>query len=590
MSSLATLPEAAPRQSSSLSAWLRLPLQPAERRWSAVLLLSVLCAFLFFYGLNAGELYRTEGLRAIIAAEFLRSGNWIVPTLYGEPLFTKPPGMYAAIALCSWPFGVVTDWSARIPSAVAATATVFLWYWYFTRQLGRRAGLIAAVILPLSLMWLDKAPSAEIDMLQVAWVSAAILFFLRALEAEEERSPGLFFWWLAAMLCVAGGFLTKWTAPAFFYGTAVPLLWWRGRLRLLWGWPHLTGLVVAVGLCLAWVAAAVAMTNWEIFYNTVSREALMRLSPSHHHRPYPWGETLAQPWLILATNLPWSIFALPALRPRFAGLWDERGRRLLQALHCWAWPNLLFWTVIPEHAIRHSAPLFPAISGLAAMVWIRWKDEASPGRRSLSSFILRPSSFHLIGFLAVWLVVKVVHVHLIVPVRSHGRQPQAKAQQLAALVPPGATLYLFKVKDEGIMFYYGRPVRRVNGPDELPSQPEPLYGILTEQEWRQWNAPPHPYPSPPKRGRGEPESYPSPLKQGRGEPEFHPSSLEQGRGEPEFHPSPLKRGRGESEFHPSPPVGGEGLGVRGRPIEVIAHLQDEQGDPMVLVRVWGGHP
>ena len=46
--------------------------------------------------------------QAIIAAEFLRSGNWIVPTLYGEPLFTKPPGMYAAIALVSLPVGGVS--------------------------------------------------------------------------------------------------------------------------------------------------------------------------------------------------------------------------------------------------------------------------------------------------------------------------------------------------------------------------------------------------------------------------------------------------------------------------------------------------
>src|SRR5215468_6599312 len=146
-----------------------------------VVLLSLLCLVLFFYGLSAGELYRTENLRAIVAAEFLRSGDWIVPRLYGEPLFTKPPGMYAAIALCSWPFGGVTEWTARLPSA-AATITVFLFYWYFARQLGRTAGLVAATILPLSIMWLDKAPSAEIDMMQVMWVSAAILFFLRALE------------------------------------------------------------------------------------------------------------------------------------------------------------------------------------------------------------------------------------------------------------------------------------------------------------------------------------------------------------------------------------------------------------------------
>src|SRR5438132_4957984 len=103
--------------------------------WLAPSILLAICGLLFFYGLNAGELYRNEGLRAIIAAEFLRTGNWVVPTLYGESLFTKPPGMYAAIALASWPFGHVSEWTARLPSALAATITVFLVYAYFRRQL-----------------------------------------------------------------------------------------------------------------------------------------------------------------------------------------------------------------------------------------------------------------------------------------------------------------------------------------------------------------------------------------------------------------------------------------------------------------------
>ena len=97
-------------------------LRPAEHEWVCLLLLALYCGFLFFYGLNVGDLWRTEALRAIIAEEFLRSGNWVVPRLYGEPLFTKPPGAYAAIALCSLPFGRVTEFSARLPLALAAAA------------------------------------------------------------------------------------------------------------------------------------------------------------------------------------------------------------------------------------------------------------------------------------------------------------------------------------------------------------------------------------------------------------------------------------------------------------------------------------
>src|SRR6266849_361724 len=121
----------APQREWQRPAWLTALCHP-------LVALSALCLFLFFYGLSTGELYRTESLRAIIAAEFLRNGNWIVPTLYGEPLFTKPPGMYAAIALVSWPFGGVSEWTARLPSALAASITVFLWYWCFSRHVGRR--------------------------------------------------------------------------------------------------------------------------------------------------------------------------------------------------------------------------------------------------------------------------------------------------------------------------------------------------------------------------------------------------------------------------------------------------------------------
>jgi 4-amino-4-deoxy-L-arabinose transferase-like glycosyltransferase len=490
-------------------AWLRSFARPADQRWTALVLLSALCGFLFFYGLTTGEFYRTEGLRAIIAAEFLHSGNWIVPTLYGEPLLTKPPGMYAAIALASWPTGVVTEWTARLPSAVAATITVFLIYWYFRRQLGDRAGLVAAVITPMSFMWLDKAIAAEIDMLQTAWVAAAILFFLRALEAEEQagRPWG---WWLASLMCVAGGVLTKWTAPVFFYGTVVPLLWWRGRLRLLFGRHHLVSAALGAGVCFAWAGAAIYLSGWQAFYETVSREALQRLSPSHHlevqrlmaphhHHPiYPWLDVLLHPLKLLGMNLPWSAFALLTLRPGFAGQWDERGRRLLQALHCWTWPSLVFWSVIPEHAARHSFPLFPGLTGLAAMVWIAWIRSSTFGLRlPTSDESLSPRSRRwtparvLVGIVFVWLVAKLVFVHEFIPRRNPGRQPQAKGEQLAACVPPGQTLYLFRLKDEGIMFYYSRahpsagalpPVVRLPGPAELPVTREPLYCVLDATE------------------------------------------------------------------------------------------------------------
>src|SRR5437588_98750 len=135
---------------------LAVPRWLARGTQSSLFCVSVLISLslvLFFYGLGASELWRTETLRALIAREMLDSGNWLVPRLYGEPLFTKPPGMYIAIVLCSLPIGEVTEITARLPSALAATASVLLFYWYFRRQLGRSAGLAAAIVLPMSALW-----------------------------------------------------------------------------------------------------------------------------------------------------------------------------------------------------------------------------------------------------------------------------------------------------------------------------------------------------------------------------------------------------------------------------------------------------
>jgi 4-amino-4-deoxy-L-arabinose transferase-like glycosyltransferase len=509
--SLITAPQSLPRRTVRLPSLARL----VDHRWAPLLLLPW-CGFLFFYGLGAGDLYRTEALRAIVAEDFLSSGNWVVPTLYGEPLLTKPPGMYAAIAAVSRPFGGVTDWSARLPSALAATATVLLFFWYFRRSVGPRGGLVAGLVVPASVMWLDKATAAEIDMLQAFWVAGSVLCFLRALEAEEASATpqAALRWWVASLLGVAGGVLTKWTAPAFFYLTVIPLLWWRGRLRLLWGRHHLIAAALGATLCLIWAALAVRRAGWDVFINTVSQEAMQRLVPHevplaagrHHHRPYPWGETLAHPLVVLASTLPWSVFALVALWPGFAKLWDERGRRLLQALHCWTWPSLLFWSLVPEHAPRHSFPLFPGLAGLAALVWLAWLS----GR--LRWPLPRPAPGRLfVAILVGWLVIKVGYVHAWVPIRDgrandllracglppkSTREPRGKAEQVAALVPSDRPLYLFRLKDEGIMFCYtrchaddqpDRVVRRLKGPKDLPRTAELVYCIVVEAEWREWD-------------------------------------------------------------------------------------------------------
>jgi hypothetical protein len=92
----------------------------------------------------------------------------------------------------------------------------------------------------------------------------------------------------------------------------------------------------------------------------------------------------------------------------------------------------------------------------------------------------------LTACLALWLLVKLVFVHHLMPARSVHRQARAKGELIARLVPQSAQLYLFRLKDEGILFYFARNALRLPAPTQLPAGEGEIYCILCASEWESW--------------------------------------------------------------------------------------------------------
>ena len=63
-----------------------------------------------------------EPREAIVAYSMLESGNWILPLNYGTDIAYKPPFLYWSIAAISAIFGGVSEFSSRLPSAIAFLA------------------------------------------------------------------------------------------------------------------------------------------------------------------------------------------------------------------------------------------------------------------------------------------------------------------------------------------------------------------------------------------------------------------------------------------------------------------------------------
>jgi 4-amino-4-deoxy-L-arabinose transferase-like glycosyltransferase len=472
--------------------------------WTSAGCIVAACAFsglLAFYGLGKGQLYRTEGLRAILGASVLHSRDWIVPRLYDQALLTKPPLMYDLIALASWPAGRVTVLSARLPSALAAVAVTILMALWLRRQLGHRAAILSALLMPMSLLWLEKSSSAEIDMLQTAWVTAAILAFLRAVEAQEKGS-GVFFtmcsakdgsrsghkrlptpfrsvngWWALALLCVAGGVLTKWTSPAFFYLMAVPYLWFRGRLGFLVRLPHVMAALLGSGICLMWLIVAMSREGPATVIGAILAEGAGHFSLGHHHATYPWLSSLVHPLWLLGAAMPVSVFAVATFVPGFWAHCGERERTALAGFHAWVWPNIVFWSLLPGHGPRQALPLVPGLVGLAACFWRRWLEGSLPW-----VWWRLPARLVMGGMMMGWLAVKAAQVHAYFPLRDRERDPAGNGKAIASAVSPGETLCLVHLKDEGLMYYYGRPVQRLSTLEQLTCSEQGRFCILEQAE------------------------------------------------------------------------------------------------------------
>src|SRR5919107_223856 len=75
-------------------------------RRTPLLVLLLLPAAMLYPTLGFHLLEPDEGRYAQIPREMLAHGNWVVPTLQGEPYLDKPPLMYWLVALSYKAFGV----------------------------------------------------------------------------------------------------------------------------------------------------------------------------------------------------------------------------------------------------------------------------------------------------------------------------------------------------------------------------------------------------------------------------------------------------------------------------------------------------
>src|SRR5438309_1213672 len=160
-----------------------------------LVLLLTLCALLFFLGLGTlGLTDRDEGSNAEAAREMVASGDWLTPTLNGSPRFAKPILIYWLISGSYLAFGV-SEFTARLPSALFGTLLVLMQYVFATRMFGPTVGLRAALMLLLNFEVLALGRMVLTDMVLVFFTTLSIFCFFLAASPPDGRGRAKRWFW-----------------------------------------------------------------------------------------------------------------------------------------------------------------------------------------------------------------------------------------------------------------------------------------------------------------------------------------------------------------------------------------------------------
>ncbi len=324
------------------------------------LLLAGFCAFLFFYGLGQfGLIGADEPRYAQVAREMLEHHDWITPNLGGRPWLEKPPLYYWQAMFAYRIFGV-SDWAARLPSALDATFLVLAVY-FFLRRFRRGFELDGALIAASSAGIVGYARAASTDMPLAAAFTIGMLAWWAWHETEKKCYLAIFYVFMA-LGTLAKGPVAPFLAIAIiaFYAAATREL--RLVMKTLW----LPGIALFCLVALPWYVAVQAR-NPEFFREFIVEHNLGRFSRNLYHHTEPFWYYLPVSLLAL---LPWTVFAVRAFVQSISKWLASRksidhsrdGLETQFALFagCWLAVPLAFFSVSQSKLPGYILPAIPA--------------------------------------------------------------------------------------------------------------------------------------------------------------------------------------------------------------------------------------
>ena len=180
-----------------------------KKEWTPILILVGFCIVMFFAFMGSYPLIDVDETRYVrIAQEMLNSHNFLTPTINGEIFLEKPPLFFWLEDISFLIFGV-SEWSARLPMALVATFGVFFAYFTGKKFVSSRFGLISALALGSSVIYIVLSHVAILDLLLSVTMMVSTYLGIMTLYSSTEKENWLLwggFYFFSALSALSKGF------------------------------------------------------------------------------------------------------------------------------------------------------------------------------------------------------------------------------------------------------------------------------------------------------------------------------------------------------------------------------------------------
>jgi 4-amino-4-deoxy-L-arabinose transferase-like glycosyltransferase len=341
--------------------------------WRTLILLTVLALVIFLPGLRAfGILDPSDGLYAECTREMLERHDLLTPYSNYQPFYEKPILIYWAIAAAYKAFGV-SEWAARLPSALSGVFCVTSLYALSRQWIKRRAAALACLVLLASPLFVVVGHLCLTDMMLTFFMTCAAL----SLFARFFGGSIGFLFLAYAVLGLA--MLAKGPVALVLVGGALCLyllcrgpdpqmklhhFWWQR----LWSLHPIAGLLLVFAISAPWYIAEYSATHGEFFQEFFIRQNLGRAAgtvnhqnPWYYYIPFLFGGTF--PWWLFLAVSPQSIVHLWRRRKSPA-----RAHQLGLLSLCWAVLIVGLFSAVRTKLATYILPAFPPLALLTGIV------------------------------------------------------------------------------------------------------------------------------------------------------------------------------------------------------------------------------